>query len=418
MAEPSSTQSAIELRRAGPYRWVLLLGLVFCSWAIIWYGFTIGIMLPDISADLGLRPAQEGWLSSSFFVGQLLFMIPLSHFLARFRPVRTMALAFAASALLLLVAAAAPGYAAQIGVRFSVSVLFVAVNPVRTKLISTWFREHEIAHANGVFNAGFGVVQAAALWASGPLLELVGGWRGMMGFFAALGAVATVVWVAVARDVPAPAAGPEQPSHPGGSTLHIVLRREVWYLSLVGVGAGSTWATFITFWPRLAEEELGLTTTGIGVVLGCSALAIAPGALLASRMLTLAGRRPLLVAATVAQVPAFALMLLTGNVFLLTAIGVAQGLLWFYFPILFTVPFQLRDIDDRGIAVATAVFITANSAALALGPSIGGVLAEQLSLRTVLLLASLGPLLSTAGAVLLGNERPPEPVASAELATG
>ena len=69
----------------------------------------------------------------------------------------------------------------------------------------------------------------------------------------------------------------------------------------------------------------------------------------------------------------------------------------------------MRDVDERDIAVATAVFITVNSGALALGPIIAGSLAEVMSLRAVLALASLGPLVSTVGAVLLGDAaaRPP-----------
>jgi hypothetical protein len=32
-----------------PYRWALIGALVLCSTALIWYGFTIGVLLPDIS---------------------------------------------------------------------------------------------------------------------------------------------------------------------------------------------------------------------------------------------------------------------------------------------------------------------------------------------------------------------------------
>ena len=37
-----------------PYRWVLLGGLVACSWGVLWYGFTLGVLLPDMRDDLEL----------------------------------------------------------------------------------------------------------------------------------------------------------------------------------------------------------------------------------------------------------------------------------------------------------------------------------------------------------------------------
>ena len=395
------------------YRWVLLLGLPLCSWAVLWYGFTIGILLPDMRRDLDLRPAEEGWLSASFFMGQFLFMIPLTNWFARFAPVRTWSVVLALITVLLLAAATIPSYWAQMALRFGIAVLFVAINPVRTLLIGIWFRSDEVARANGVFNAGFGLVQAAAFWASASLLDLLGGWRAMMALFAALAAASTVLWTLVARDVAAreTAPGRREPASTH-SSLRVLRRREVWILSLVGAGGGMTWATFLTFWPAFAEDSLGLSEGNISLVFGFGALAIVPGSLAASWILDRAGsRRRLLVMATMLQVPAFALLLTTGSPLLLTLIAITQGLSWFYFPILLTVPFDMRDVDERDVAVATAAFITVNAGALALGPILAGMLAEAISLRTVLALASLGPLVSTVGAMLLGDAAARPPVA-------
>lgn len=387
------------------YRWVLLLALPICSSAVLWYGFTIGLLLPDMRRDLDLRPAQEGWLSASFFLGQFLFMIPLTSWFAQYPPVRTWTTVLALITVLFLAAAAIPNYWAQVGLRFAVAVVFVAIHPVRTLLIGIWFRSEEVARANGVFNAGFALVQAVAFWASAPLLELLGGWRAMMALFAGLAAATAVLWTLVGRDTAAPETnrGSREPAFTH-SSLRVLRRREVWFLGLVGDGAGMTWATFLTFWPAFAEDDLGLSEGNISLVFGFGALAIVPGSLAASWILDRAGgRRRLLVVATMLQVPVFALLLTTGNPLLLTVLAVAQGLSWFYFPILLTVPFDMKGVDQRDVAVATAVFITVNSGALALGPMLGGILAEAIPLRAVLALASLGPLLSTVGAILLGD---------------
>ena len=150
---------------------------------------------------------------------------------------------------------------------------------------------------------------------------------------------------------------------PTRSALRVLLRREIWYLSLVGMGSGLTWATYLTFWPVFAKDDFGLGESTVGLVLGLSALAIVPASLMASAVLRLGGRRLALVVATLLQIPAFGLLVLTDNLLLLIAIGVAQGLTWFYFPILFTVPFQIPGLNDREIAVGTALFMMSTTGA-------------------------------------------------------
>ena len=50
-----------------------------------------------------------------------------------------------------------------------------------------------------------------------------------------------------------------------------------------------------------------------------------------------------------------------------------------------------------------AVLIVARTGAQTLGPALAGILAETYPLRTVLTLTALGPLIATAGALLLGD---------------
>src|SRR5262245_13622232 len=108
-----------------PYRWVLITALVLCSTALVWYGFTIGVLLPDISDDLGLRPAEEGWLSSSFYLGQLVLTLPVTAWLSRYPPLRTMALVYVFTMALLIAAALMPVYWGQVGIRFALAFAFV-----------------------------------------------------------------------------------------------------------------------------------------------------------------------------------------------------------------------------------------------------------------------------------------------------
>lgn len=402
----ASTASAASASPAG-WRWTLILALPLCSSAILWYGFTIGVLLPDISRDLGLSRAQEGLLSSSFFIGQLIFSLPGSSVLSRYHPVRQMAVVLALTTVILAAATVLPGYWPQLIARFVVAVLFVAINPVRTLVIGALFPTRDIPKANSIFNSVFGLVQGAAFFAAGPLLHVLGSWRAMFGAYTAISAVSTVAWMVLGRGFRRrDDAASVAPATIGTSPMRVLRRADVWYLSLIGVGAGATWTTYITFWPAFAQDSLHFSKGEIGFAMGVASMAIVPGSLSAAWLLARVGkRRPLLVAATLLQIPAFALTLVTGNLAALVAVSAVQGFLWFYFPLLLSIPFEFPGVNEREIVVITGVFVTVNSGALALGPAVAGPLADVLPMGVVLFGASLLPLISTVGVMLLGNAR-------------
>jgi predicted MFS family arabinose efflux permease len=406
MAHADETSGAVV-----PYRWVIIGALVLCPTALVWYGFTIGVLLPDISDDLGLRPAEEGWLSSAFYFGQLVLTLPVTAWLARYQPLRTMGLVFVLTAVLLAAAAVIPWYWGQVGIRFALAFAFVALNPVRTLIVSGWFHRGEIPRVMSLFNSGFGVIQTVAFWSSGALLSILGGWRPVLWMLAGLAVVGVAAWVAVARGAPPPAAslhGIDGAGSGGGSMGRVLRSRPVWLLCLIGIGGALTWSSYLTFWASFAQDDMGLSENVTGIVLGCSAFAIIPGSLMAVWVLRMFGsRRLFLVVITLSQVPLFGLWAVIDNPAALVAIGLLQGASWMYFPIMLSIPFDIEGFDASDVALASGMFFVANALALTAGPALSGVAAEWVNMRTVLLVNALFPLVSVLGALLLADARTP-----------
>jgi predicted MFS family arabinose efflux permease len=261
----------------------------------------------------------------------------------------------------------------------------------------------------GVFNAGFGVIQTVAFWSSGGLLTVLGGWRAVVWVLVGLAAAGMVAWMVVARGAPPPANTDEIGQGSGSGSMRRVLRsRQVWLLCLIGTGGALTWSTYLTFWASFAEDDMGLSTGVIGIVLGCSALAIAPGSLAAAWVVGKVGsRRLFLIIVTLSQVPLFGLWAVLDNPAALIVVGLLQGASWMYFPIMLSIPFDIEGFDSGDIALATGMFFVANALALTSGPALSGIAAEWIEMRTVLLIAALMPLASVAGALLLADPRPP-----------
>jgi predicted MFS family arabinose efflux permease len=392
------------------YRWVIIGALVLCSTALVWYGFTIGVLLPDISDDLGLRPAEEGWLSSAFYFGQLVLTLPVTAWLARYQPLRTMGLVFVLTALLLAAAAVMPWYWGQVGIRFALAFAFVALNPVRTLIVAGWFHRAEIPRVMSLFNSGFGVIQTVAFWSSGALLSILGGWRAVIWLLAGLAVIGIAAWTVVAKGAPPPAAdfrGADGGTS-GGSMRRVLRSKPVWLLCLIGIGGALTWSSYLTFWASFAQDDMGLSESATGIVLGCSAFAIIPGSLMAVWVLRMFGSRKLfLVVVTLAQVPLFGLWAMIDNPAALIVIGLLQGASWMYFPIMLSIPFDIEGFDASDVALASGMFFVANALALTAGPALSGVAAEWVEMRTVLLVNALFPLVSVLGALLLADARRP-----------
>ena len=94
-------------------------------------------------------------------------------------------------------------------------------------------------------------------------------------------------------------------------------------------------------------------------------------------------------------------MTLTSSLHLLLVLSVLNGLAWGFWPILYTVPFQLPGIKPRDVGVALAFTMMMISAGTVLGPLITGFLQEAVSLKVTLLIISFFALsLSAAGTFL------------------
>ncbi len=153
----------IPTRANSSYRWVVI-GVWFTS-AVA--GFmvvsTLGILLPSISADLGLSPSQQGLLGSAAFWGNLVLAIPLSWWTSRFGPKILTTATLTLGTLFIFLQGLAPALVLLIVGRLAFGVTILAREPARAHLIRQWFQPNEAIIANSVSNVLFGFVVGGGL---------------------------------------------------------------------------------------------------------------------------------------------------------------------------------------------------------------------------------------------------------------
>ena len=379
------------------YGWVvggLWLSSTLSGFVVI---FNIGILLPSIAGDMGLSPGQQGLLGSAAFWGNLFLAIPLGWWTTRFSPKAVIASTLALGTLLIVLQGWSPAFAALLVGRMCFGVVLMAMEPPGAALISQWFPPHRIVFVNSVANVVFSLTMGLGLLATPLILGALGGdWR--MSFYVSgvVFGLLTIAWLLFGRDRHRPprrgaeVAGGTAPAAPSAS-LRATLAHKDLLLACIGMaGAVLAWSAFLSFFPSLMLDRYGVSLNWSGALL---AINLAVGGVSGLVMAFVVSRtrmvNPILVVIGLSMTGGYAAMTLTGSVPLLVLFAAISGLSGAYFPLLYSVAFQLRGVTADRIPVAVATVMTAVSLGTLLGPMLTGFLQEALGeLRLPLLIAS------------------------------
>jgi len=287
---------------------------------------SVGVVAPELAADLGMGPGALGAANTAFFGALLLAQIPVGVALDRLGPRRLV---------LILAALAVPGALlqslAQDGAQFLAARFLLGLGCAASfmsvvVLAGRWHRGPAMTQAVARI---FAWSQLGILAAGAPLAVVSGvvGWRGAYAISAGLTAVITLLWWRLAADDPPEAA----PRNPPRESLSDVLagQFQVWatpglprILALHAVGYG-VMATLLALWagPYL-NDVFGLDPGGRGAVLLAMGLAVPAGQLALPYVERGLGREP-----TVLAMAGVALAALLGLALPALPLAAAVGLL-------------------------------------------------------------------------------------------
>ena len=398
------------------YRWVLICLYMMSNVSAQMVINTLGILLPSIAEGLDLSPSQQGLLGSSPFWSTIVLAIPIAWAGSRLSPKWLTAVTLVGCALCLFMQGWAPVFGFLLLGRLLFGIFTIAQQPARAMLTRQWFPAREVVLVNGLSNVFFGLVVGGGLALSPVILILLGDdWRGTLRIFAFYYVALAALWMLVGRDrVTDEFAGAQsQPLFP--LVRSALSHRDLWLCGSGFAGATMAFSAFLSFYPTLMlqEYDISLRVSGLALALnvvlgGLGGLAIGYYAAAwrkEGRFLQILG---------IVMVGSFLGMILTGSVVMIYAMAIINGVAWTFFPILITVPFNLRGIQPRQLAVAFSLVMMLISIGQALGPLFIGFLEEATgNLLLAMFIASFTPLsLVIAGTTLsFGRETAPAPAA-------
>ena len=385
------------------YRWVVLGSLTSGSATALATIFIFGLLLPQISDELGLSPSQQGFLGASVVIGNLLLGIPLTLWLSRYSPRRVLILCFLGITAAILLQGWSPTCAALIVGRLALGMGHVSLEAPRALLFQQWTPTSRIPFTQAVIFGATTTVWGLALIGTPQLQDLVGSWRNVLYVMGGVVSVTTVLWLLLGRERVTTEYARSLESQARSPVLNVLRYKEMWLLALAIGSATTPVVAFEVFWPTFATEELNVPLKIAGVAAGIVMLVGGPVAITANAVPWLAGRQPLLLGFSGVVV------ISTGAAFLhlhwvpaLLMVAVVRGMLHVYFPAIVIMVYQLRGARPREVAAGMAVASTAAWAGSAIGPLLVGFVQEATDdLRLALYTTVFFPVLGIIAAAVL-----------------
>ena len=384
------------------HRWAIMGLWLLASVAGFMMVISVGLLLPSISADLGLSPTQQGFYGSAAFLGNLFLTLPISWWVSRYRPKILTTVTFTLSSALMFAQSWGPNFGVLLLGRLGFGISTLAREPARVLLMHRLFTPREFILVSSVYNLLFGLVVGGGLVLTPIILSRVGDdWRSVLLTFAVtLGALA-VLWTILGSDGEEAAESEQEEADSDGGRLGIIKRalgyRELWIAGVGSMGTTMAWSSFVNFYPTLMLDVYDVSLNWTGALLAIGIATGGPSGVALSRIAPRVSggrRRNILQAIGVTMVATYLAMTLTDSIPLLIAITLVSGLAQGYWPVLNSIPFYLPGIRPRESAVALSLMMTLGTFGVATGPALVGALQDRLGdLRLAMMIISFAPAL-------------------------
>ena len=374
------------------YGWVVVGALWLGNILVVFTGFTLGIVLPDIRSEFNLSPVQAGMLGSAFFLGFASFSLPSSLWLSRYSPRLVVLFLMAGSSLFLFLQGWAPVFWALLLGRFLFVLLSVGRSAPEVLLIYQWFEPQRVARVLSVNFSFLGVGQTISLALTPFLLDMVGGWHNMYYLFGFGMVGATLVWYFLGKEHPSFVAQKEE-SGSLLSPLRILMERPaLWWVASCQVGASIAFASFMTFWPTFMIEVRNVSVEQAGLLFSLYPIGGIIGSFSAAFISErIRRRKPIIWISGLVLPILYMVLLITANPIALAAALFGAGFCAFIvIPIVMAIPFDMG-LRPREVALATGLTRTFTPLGATIGPILVGTI-QQLSGSLTLGLAVVVPL--------------------------
>jgi len=365
-----------------PFRWVL-----FGAMCAVYFAFGVILlaippMVSEVRADLGVSRGQLGFALGAWALLYIVTAPPAGQLIDRLGLRRSLA----AGALLVAASAAMQALAhGLVMLWLAIAVIGIGgplISLSAPKLVAVWFTDQrERAHAVGIYTSAppLGGVFALLLTNS-VLLPLLGDWRAVLLFEAAVCLVAAVAWVLVSGRAPSEPGGiqPLATSPLGGlrSARQLLTSRGVRLAMLLGIGTFFVTQGLSAWLPNMLEEGTGLST-GAAANWAAASLAVGIVARLVLPGLARPGRRSAVLHGLMLAIALAMVLMAVGPAATDLAATLVLGLRSALTSLVILVLMESEHVTTANVGLAYGLWFSAVQVGGALGPQTVGMFGDS-----------------------------------------
>ncbi len=311
--------------------------------------FSPSLVLTPIIDDFGISRGEAGFLLGLVIIAQAVFSLPGSYLAVRFGLKKVFGLGWLMCGVAVL-APLADSFGAMLGLRVALglgtAILITAVGP----LVMQWFRPRELAVMYGAMLVTFTLGVTLSLFATAPLAEALD-WQRALGLEGGVLLIGAVLWIFFGK-----ATGDVEKFETRlslGGMRRVLFEKNTLLLVLALIGPTAFYVGFTSWLPTYYHQELGMSLTKAGFIIGLLPFAGIFGVLIGSSIPVMFGmRRPFLVIGGLATCLFGFGSFLPGDGFLLyiSVVGIGLGF-YMYLPSVLTMPMELPGTSPARVAL-------------------------------------------------------------------
>ena len=371
--------------------------------------FVIGLLLPDISDELGLTPIQQGFLGASVVFGNLFLAIPLNLWLSRYRPWRVAVITVLGIGGFTLLQAFSPNFTVLVIGRIGLGISFIANQSPRALIIQQWSPPGKVHITQGVVFGSIDLVMGTIFFLTPTLVDALGGWRPVLMLMGVIGITSALAWTVLGRERDTGEYRTLLESQEENPLKSVLRYKQLWLMGLGMCAVSIGQSAFEVFWPTHAEQGLLVSDDIAGAVLGLSLFSAAATVYLFNVIPFFSRHRTATLALSgLATAAVQAGLLFIASATLLLLLPIPRGIANIYFPLLMIMVYQLPGIRPREVAVGIGFMQTSIWLGTAIGPLVVGYIQDATDdLRLALLSVAFTPVLLVLIAIALRGIRSP-----------
>jgi len=262
--------------------WILLAAL-FTNFGAIGLGrFAIGMIIPEMGADLSLTNTQLGVIASGLFLGYLGSTVISGALSTRFGPKVIIAISMSLVSFGMVLAGFASGFWLALAGQLLIGIGAGGSNVPTLGLVTRWFAQKSRGSASGIVLVGSGLGFALAGILIPSLLGFYGdtGWRASWFYLSFMVFMITVLGILVFKNSPrelglrpvGSGSGPMPATDRDDKEAldrqthwkDVYASRPLWELGFTYLMFGFSYVVFTTFFAKYLVEEIGFTQSAAG----------------------------------------------------------------------------------------------------------------------------------------------------------